>query len=264
MSLLDLPTQTMHSIGRAWLDPAKERPIMARLSLVGPLLGKLYQAQEGLVAFQNAGKQELPEMRELVARTRALDADHDRYARGLYGFLTAIIEASDDPPSTEQYRALRTALFPKGLDINRQSYLVQAGEPPLREGRLSDRDRRLLEATRVTTPEGTFTLRQLLDRLNHTAIALGDAETTKIRLRQQSANESSRGPARRAWARVVSHILATLDLEDELTAEERRRILEPLETALNKAAKARARAKAKGVPFDPDAEEAASEASDSA
>lgn len=63
---------------------------------------------------------------------------------------------------------------------------------------------------------------------------------------------------------MVSHILATLDLEDELTAEERRRILEPLETALNKAAKARARAKAKGVPFDPDAEEAASEASDSA
>jgi len=255
MSLLDLPTPTMHAIASAWLDPAKERPILARLPFVGPLLNKLHQVQEGLLAHQNAGRQELPEVRELIARTTALDADHDRYSRGLHAIVTGIAEISDEPATAERYRTLRTALFPTGLDINRQGYLVEAGEPAFRERRLSDDDNALLAKTRVITPEGEVSLRNVLDKLARVAHALGDAESTKVRLRQESANESSRGPARKAWSRVVSHILATLDLEEGLTDEERRRILEPLESALSRAAKAKARAKQKGEAFDPDAEE---------
>lgn len=259
MSLLDLPTPIMLTIVRAWLDPAKERPVLARLPLVGPLLNKLHDVQEGLIAHQNAGRQEVPEVRELMARTTALDADHDRYARGLHAIVTGVADIASEPAVSQQYLALRTALFPTGLDINRQSYLVQAGEPVLREGRLSERDQRLLATTRLTTPEGELSLRDVLDKLTDAAHALGDAESTKIRLRQESANESSRGPARRAWARMVSHFLATLDLEEGLSSEDRRRILEPLESALTRAAKARARAKQKGVPFDPDAEDVGDE-----
>ncbi len=259
MSLLDLSTPTMQTIGSAWLDPAKERPILERLPLVGPLLTKLYEAQQGLVMHQNAGRQELPQVRELVAQTKALDADHDRYGRGLHAIVSGMAEIADEPEVAERYRALRTALFPTGLDINRQSYLAQAGEPALREGRLTDDDRRLLETTKLLTPVGALSLQDVVNRLAEVARALGDAEATKLRLRQERANESSRGPARREWARVVSHLIATLDLEDGLSDEDRRRILEPLESALTRAAKARARAKQKGVPFDPDAEEVAEE-----
>lgn len=253
MSLLDLATPKMVAISFAWLDNERERPLIHGLSLAGPLLAKIENAHKGLVDFQNAGKGELPEVRELITTTTALDADHDRFARGIHSVTSGLVDFSG-PQIANGYRALRAALFPTGLDINKQSYLVQAGEPVLREGRLSDDDKLLLEATLVTTPEGTVSLRALLDHLTATAQALGEAEARKIRLKQESASPSSRGPARKAWARIVAHFLATIELEEALSPQDRRRILEPLENALVKAAQARARAKKKGVAFDPEAE----------
>lgn len=259
MAVPDLATAAMIIISGAWLDPEKEQPIIECLPLAGPLLGKIKEAHQGLVDYQNAGRQERPEIRELIAQTTALDADHDRYTRGIHSILGGFAEVVENPDTTNRYRSLQSALFPTGLDINKQSYLVQAGEPELREGRLSDDDKKLLEATVVTTPEGPRTLRELVDTLTKIAHALGEAEIKKQRLRKDPGAPSSRGPARQAWARIVSHFLATLDHEDGLSEEDRRRILEPLQTALAKAAQARARAKKKGVAFDPDAEEVVAE-----
>lgn len=259
MALLDLPTGAMMAIGGAWLDAERERPLIECLFLAGPLLGKINDAHSGLVQFQNAGKQELPEVRALITKTTELDADHDRLARGIHSIVSGLVELSS-PDAAESYGALRHALFPNGLAIVQQSYLVQAGDADLREGRLSADDRRLLETTQVSTKEGSKSLRTVVDEWNRTARALGEAESKKAQLKRESVNESSRGPARKAWARIVSHFIATLDHEEGLSPKDRARILEPLESALAKAALLRAKAKKKGLAYDPDtAEEALAE-----
>lgn len=255
MPLLDLRTAAMIAIVKAWLDQEREQPLIRSLPLAGPLLEKIGAAYKGLVAYQNAGKQEHPDVRELMALTTALDTDHDRYTRSLHAIVSGIADMAKEKETADGYRSLRAALFPTGLDINRQSYVVQAGEPTLREGRLTAEHRELLETTCVKTPEGQRSLRDLVDQVTKVAHALGEAEAKKKRLQQENTQESSRGPARRAFARIVSHFVATLELEDGLSPEGRRQILEPLESELRKAAQARARAKKKGVAFDPDAEE---------
>lgn len=254
MALLDVPTAAMITILRAWLDSEREEPLIRSLPLAGPLLEPLESVYQGLVAFQNAGRGEHPEIRELMAQTRALDADHDRLTRSLHAFVSGLADMADSEERALAYASLRAALFPTGLDINRQSYVVEAGEPALREGRLTAEHRALLEETSVKTKEGETSLRTLLDRLTQVAHALGDAEARKTRLKLESAKPSSRGPARKEFARIVTHFLSTLELEKSLSSDARTRLLEPLETELSKAAKARAKAK-KGVAFDPDAGE---------
>lgn len=195
-------------------------------------------------------------MRALIATATQLDAEHDRLARGIHSIIAGFAELSN-PQYAEGYRALHAQLFPTGLSINRQTYIGQAGEVDLREGRLSTESRNLLEATFVSTKEGPRSLRNLVDEWNRTARALGEAEAQKVRLKREDIQEISRAAARKAWAGIVRHFLATLDLEDGLSAKDRSRILEPLESALAKAALARAKAKKKGVSFEPDAPEGA-------
>lgn len=252
MGLLDLPTAAMIAITGAWLDSERERPLIECLSLAGPLLGKIKEVHSGLVQFQNAGKVEHPEVRALIAKTTALDADHDRLARGLHSMVSALVEISN-PEAAEGYRSLLEQLFPTGLSINRQTYIVQAGEVDLREGRLTAESYRLLEATLVSTPEGPRSLRKLVDDWHQTARTLGEAEARKAQLKREDSDEISRAAARKAWARIISHFLATLDHEGALSAQNRARLLEPLESSLKKAALARAKAKTAGVVFDPEA-----------
>lgn len=260
MSLLDLPTAAMITIGGAWLDAERERPLIECLSLAGPLLGKIKDVHNGLIQFQNVGKQEHPEVRALIAKTTELDADHDRLARGIHSIVSGLVEISS-PETAESYRALQQQLFPTGLAIVQQSYLVQAGDADLRDGRLKPESCKLLEATVVNMPGGSRTLSSLVEEWNRAARQLGEAEGKKAQLKRESVNDSSRGPARKDWARIISHFIATLAHEDGLSAKDRARIVEPLESALAKAALLRARAKKKGLAYDPDtAEEALADA----
>lgn len=260
MDLLLLPTAAMFTIGGAWLDPERERPLIECLSLAGPLLGKIDEAQTGLVQFQNAGKVEHPEVRSLITQTTALDAEHDRLARGMHAIVSGITEISS-PQSAEAYRALLKQLFPTGLGIVQQSYLVEAGDADLRDGRLSAESRRLLEGTVINTPDGARALTTLLEEWNRSSRDLGEAESKKAQLKRESVNESSRGPARKEWAKIVSHFIATLALEGGLSQQDRARLQEPLESAVAKARLLRAKAKKKGVTYDPEtAEEALADA----
>lgn len=254
MAYQDMPTQTMITVTLEWVDAEKQRPLIERCPRLAPLLPDIEKAHTGLVFFQNKGKQESAEVTQLRAKTTALDAQHDRFARGVHHLLIGLAEVSEAFGIDDAYSKPRAELFPQGLDINSQAYLVEAGDVPMRERRLSDESKRALEATVIRTPEGEASLRDIVNRWNEIALALGEAESEKVRLKAGDVSEGSSGPARRAWVKIVTLFVQTLALETGLSDAERRKILEPLQNAEAKARKKRALAK-KGIPFDPDAEE---------
>lgn len=259
MAYSDLATQVMISITFAMLSPEHQRNIIERSPRLAPLLGDLGKAHGDLVIFQNVGRREHPAIAALKAKTSALDNEHDALARGMHHLLLGLSEICRARGFDDPYMQLRAELLPKGLDINLQSYLLEAGDAELREGRLSEESKRVLEATIVRAPAGEASLREVLDMWNEVARALGDAESEKARVRGEEPPPGSRGPARRAWARIMTLFVAMVALETGLDDQDRRALLEPLQTADAKATKKKMAALKKGLAFDPDAEEEAAE-----
>lgn len=254
MAYIDFPTAMMVTITGAWLDPERERPIIERCRRVAPLLDDIAKAHEQLVVFQNKGKGQSPEVIALQAKTTHLDELHDRLARGVSHLMNALAEICRGYEVEDFYSQIASELFPTGLTITNQSYFAQAGDASLREARLSDASKRVLEATVIRTPHGEASLRELVERWGKVAEELGEAEAEKVRLRAGHAVEGSSGPARRAWVKIVSLFVQALELETGLSDEERRAILQPLQEADARAVRKRAAAR-KGERFDPDAEE---------
>jgi hypothetical protein len=240
MNLRDLSTQTMVVIVSGWLDPERERKDIEALPKAAFLLPTLEEAKADLMTTQTTSASTLPAEIAAVQKEEAdIDDQHDRKSRGVYGALTAFAELVDDPNKAAQYIALRDKLFPEGLSVVRWSYMDEAGEADLVEGRLTARDRALLK--QLHYPGG-----KLLDaheaRMT-SARKLGDLERKKQAL--VKAHESNEGKvvaadvlkARNGWIRAVRAFMNMLDLEKNLSAKVRTKILGPLEEAARKAAK---------------------------
>ncbi len=239
MSLRDLSTPTMVTIVAAWIDPARERKLLEGLPRTAFLLPTLVEAHQLLVSTQSTELEgesnELPAVQQEQAE---VDADHDRKIRGIYGALTAFAELVDNPDKAAQYLNLRDKLFPEGLAVVNWSYVDEAGEADLVEGRLSSADRTLLK--QLPFPGGK--LWDAHERRLASARRLGELEHKKQELmRARESKEGRMGPsdvikARNAWIRTVRAFLGVLELEKNIAPEVRRRILGPLEDADRKAA----------------------------
>lgn len=240
MSLRDLSTQSMVTIISAWLDPDLERKDIEALEKAAFLLPTLEEAKTTLIATQARPTDILaPEISAVQKAQTAVDGTHDRKSRGTHGALTAFAELVDDPDKAAQILALRDKLFPQGLSVVKWSYTDEAGEAELVEARLTAQDRALLK--QLSYPGG-----KLFDAHEARIAAarkLGELEQKKQGLIRASESKDGKvGPsdvvkARNAWIRAVRAFVGILDLEKNLAAKTREKILGPLEEAERKAAR---------------------------
>lgn len=240
MSYRDLSTQTMVAILAAWLDPARERPVIEALPKAAFLLPSLEETKAEVMATQATSNDEhIAEISAVQKEQSNIDEVHDRKARGTYGALTAFAEIVDDADKAARLLALRDKLFPQGLAVVKWSYLDESGEVELVEARLTAQDRAFMK--QLPYPGG-----KLMDAHEARIAAarkLGDLERKKQDLVR--ANESKAGKialadvakARNGWIRTVRAFVGILDLEKNLAADIRQKILGPLEEAERKAAK---------------------------
>lgn len=231
MALKDLTSETMTVISRDWLDPAKERPILARLSRVAPLIVDLEIAHHDLITHQQPAPKVTPELAALNQKASELDARHDRLARGVYAIVEGLVELRGDTDEGDVWRTVQAELFPQGKSITRRSYIDQAGEATRIDGRLSERSRRLLEELML----GRTPLMAYVRQWQEAGIELGRVEKERILLAKEEPATPTVAKVRNAWIRAVNAILAMLDLEQGLSEADRRRVIEPLESALAKA-----------------------------
>lgn len=244
MGLRDLTTASMVEITAAWIDPHQERSIIEKYPRLLPWVQDIAGAHGTLYDIHTRAPSAT--LAALNERATALDAEHDRRARGLHSVIEGLIDLSDDPDEAAQLRELHEQLFPAGRSITKRSYLDQAGEARLLDSRLSDGSRRLLDTVVVHGKP----LRKHVEAWKEAALELGRVEAERARLAKDEKEQelTTLGKARNAWIAAMNAFLFVLDREPTLTPDDRRRLLEPLETAL---AKAEAKKKAKGKGAEP-------------
>lgn len=245
MGLRDLTTASMVTISGAWLDAERARPVFGRYARLAPWLEDVEVAHRGLYDAQTGGRTVSPELATLNERAAALDALHDHIARGLHAVLTGLAELScDRPAEASRFLGARNELFPSGLAIVNRSYLDEAGEASLRDARLSPSSQHLLRDVVVHA----VSLEQHLSAWRAAADELGKVEADRAkRAKDENAQSiASLGKARLAWIGATNALLYVLDREKALTPEDRRQLLEPLESALAKGKKGPAAKSASG------------------
>lgn len=236
MSKRDLTTQSMVSISERWADPEKEKPVLERYPLTAALLPRLVKAHTNLVRFQRASSETQGEIAALQKEQAALDAEHDRKIRGVFGFLTSLAELSDTEDRARHYLDLRDKLLPDGLRAVQRSYVDQGGEIVLLQGRLDDVAKRALAD--IGTPEGPLHLH--VQAWMKAATRLGQLEQKRLDLTSGASPSDTRKSdvlrARNEWIRVVNALQTNLQL-DEVTPEDMHRIFRYLDAAEAKASR---------------------------
>jgi hypothetical protein len=149
----------------------------------------------------------------LVTEGKRLDADFDRYGRGIHATLDAVGSLL---PAAQAARVTgaRERLFPEGLRILNTTYAEEGMEGTRAAGRLTDADRALLAS--FTLPDGT-TLWQQVERWFAAAGALREYETRRLAAEQQDAAPALRHiDLRNRFIRIVRALETNAELKGDL------------------------------------------------
>jgi hypothetical protein len=164
-----------------------------------------------------------PQLRLLVEREAALDAEHDDIVSGIHGALTALARVS--AASTELLR-LRDGLFPEGLSHMHKTYRGEAGHGAIVESRLDADLKGRLKAVNLHDKN----LLDLTQRWLTIAKELGAAEDERARLEPQPSSAADLNNARLGWIRIMNALVANAELVG-LDEETERLIFGPLRAA---------------------------------
>jgi hypothetical protein len=237
MAIRDISSEMMVKLSAAWLDPARQRPLLESVPLVAAVLPKIDEAHRGLLDTQprRAPAPLEAELDAIQQKQVAVDTVHDRKMRGTFGLLTALADLTEDPSEAARYVELRDTVCPKGLKGTTQSYAEQAGAARLLPARLDAEDEKLLESI----PLRGGRLKDAVKAWTGAALELEKLEDEKAEIaRQLEASEAIRPAdalqARYRWIRAARGLEANLELAegDEATLQA---ILGPLYEAAKKA-----------------------------
>jgi hypothetical protein len=236
--LKHISTPVMVSLLEAWIDPTRERGIIAAVPLgraylprLDALLGELRETEAGLAPSEASARFET-----LRRRQSEVDDRHDRKARGIYHHLGAAADLSDHPDEAQRLLELRTRLFPNALKVTGWSYADEVGEVRMVDTRLDDGDRELLRS--LPTLGGN--LADALEQWLSAGHELGELEGQRAQVERELSEERAQAgapdasQARARWVQAAGMLVRILDLEGVDSAL-RERITNPLEHAAEKA-----------------------------
>ncbi|WP_428264803.1 hypothetical protein [Haliangium sp.] len=232
MALRNLTPEAMVTVSARWLDPARDRGLIAALPIAGSLLPAVQIVHDALLTSQYLSAARATELEAVLAAIKDTDALHDRKKRGVYRFLTGLSEIDDDSERAEAYIDLRDRLLPLGLAETRRSYIDQAGDAERLPGRINPAAKALLDS--IVAPEGPLT--DVVESWRSAALEIVRLDERRRRLEGQSGEGVgvSRGEAYAAkldWIRVVHSLRALLQTDKAADAETIERILAPLRHA---------------------------------
>ena len=229
INLHSLSAESMLSHSRRWLANKEVRDLLESHPLGKTAMGEIEGAHEflteTLVTWQSLNAMVTSLSNAIIAE----DNEHDRFARALYGFLSALAESVDSPDEAEKYLEARAMMFPWGLSITQRSYAEEHQAVLEVDRRLTPPIRVLMDETRI----GNGTLTDIYDKWIIAGKRLGAQVRERARL---EASMVQRGgaeliprlhDARTSWARAVRVLLSVLDVLP-LESTVRERILTPL------------------------------------
>jgi len=225
MSYRSLSTEQMVEISRAWV----EGPVHDLLKTDGATSGALVliQGTHDRMLEVRAADEDV-RAREISEELSRLDDRHDALTRGMYEALNAVSVFSTDEHRSQVFLDARQKLFPRGLVINRWTYMEQAGNAAEVAASLSDEVRAILDDTTV----GDLTLGAAFDQWQEVSVALADKlAEQKGDARAISANEIQQ--ARYSWIRGVMLFRGMIEASEAFDDAQKGTILGELERALD-------------------------------
>jgi hypothetical protein len=160
MALKRLRTEEMVTITSTMVNPEHpDHQAMVAVPALAPLVPEIIGSHHGLYAtyFHGPGAVRLKEIQDMQ---KALDVDHDDFARGLWAYLWAMIYFARTEAERQLFHRLLALLLPDGLAVVKKSYREEAGQVDLVQRQLGDEDRATLAS--LVLPDG----RTLLEVVN--------------------------------------------------------------------------------------------------
>jgi len=243
MARKNLSTETMIGLSAAWLDPKQERPLLEAHALTAGLLPLIEEAHRNAVASLKPAQTLDAELDDLQEQSGSVDKTHDRKARGIWYYYTAVAELSDNPDTVTRALDERDRLLPGGLSTTTMSYSDESGNAHAVKETLDPTFRKSLRSWK--TIEGR-TVEDEVDRWVGAGIELGRIEARRATLSQtgdeptQSPPVPTQGRARNAWINITNGLVANVPLTGMNTAASAR-VLGPMFAAEAKADRRAAR-----------------------
>ena len=243
MAAKHLSPETMIELSGAWLDPARLRPALERFMPTRALLPKIEEVHNGVVHTHSANPAaSTGPIKTISDEQNKLDVLHDRKLRGTIHVLTGLADLTDDPAEAKGYLDLRDRLAPLGFASTVRSYMDEAGDARLLEGRLDADSTARLQS--IVLPTG-----KLSDDVTAWTVAanqLGALETKKSEIETAATvTPGQQLTARNMWIRTTNLLVATLEGHDEIDAATADQILGPFRREEAKATKRETKSKKK-------------------
>lgn len=233
MGLRKLTSGEMMHTTSTWVEPThRHHQLLATSPEVAALLPHLTRAHKGILSCQPSAA---PSAGILARQVEELDAQHDDLVRGIHALFTALTFLAASPSERELWGTLRDKLFPDGLALVMRSFADEAGQAALAVARLTADDRKRMKAAAF----GATNLLGLFEQYGQVARKLGDAATAKATPPQAVVSRAESASARNQWIRVVSAILAAIEMTDK-NEELIREVVAPLRDIERKADRRRA------------------------
>ena len=228
MDLRSFGTSSMVAVSAPWVNESDDRPLLASIPMIAPLLPELARIHNILITIHVTTSERMVERQALAKAGNALDFIHDGLYRGIYNMMTAAAELAADEQRRADILGMRNTLFPDGPQGILSSYLAEAGNTTRMAARLTPRIRGFLDSVRI----GEETLSEKVDQLIATGDELGRTERRKAQLDGNKDDTATTKTdilnARRRWIKVVQTLIDLLDLAPNITDDIRNRILQPL------------------------------------
>lgn len=215
MALKRLTSGEMIHTTQTWVDKKhRHHQLMMAVAEVAVLLPHVERVHLALLALQPTVD---PQAKSRARVLEELDAQHDDMVRAIYYLFLAQIYLSQVAAERELWQRLCDTVFPEGLQVVKRSYSDEAGQATLAHSRLSAEDKKQLKAQVL----GKESMLALIERYVQVAQKLGEAAMVHY----QPAVQPSRADAvtaRNQWIRVVSAVLAAIDMvpnSDDLLRE---------------------------------------------
>jgi hypothetical protein len=212
----------MAQLVRPWVTPTKRRAVFLSIPAISGLHPMFVQIHGELVAARPAESKASAQLRAVIAEAEEVDVRHDALARATHFGLVAErgYALASKPPALARARQVDEALaklFPSGLAIVNASLLAESGNTA-RIVKLLEREPGLEELLASIPVHGFGDLAVVVRRWLATGKKLARLEETREDLEADQATTPLGREAitrlRARWIRLVSQVLALLDLSD--------------------------------------------------
>ncbi|MEO7594418.1 MAG: hypothetical protein ABI134_24610 [Byssovorax sp.] len=220
--LKHLNIHEMVGIVAPWANDAKRKAQFLSIPEIAALHPKITQIHAELLSAQPASAEVSTALQKIIDSATAVDTVHDPLARAVWSGIEAdrnlsLAASPPDPERARQAEEVQAKLFPGGMSIINASLLAESGNTA-RVAKLLEDEPATAAFLKAIPVRGKTTLLDTAQRWIAAGAQLGklerEREAQEAKELTQPLGKAGMNALRARWIRLVSQVLANLELSD--------------------------------------------------